>query len=305
MTVAEYLCRWISEDELHVRTSTHQARTLVVTRHLIPGFSGIELEDLTAAQCQAYADDKLRGGRADGCGGLSVVSVQKHISILRQALGDAVRLGLLPSNPAQYVRLPRQKEAPERMVFLTAEQARDLIAAFDGSWLRLPVILALYYGLRRSEVLGLQWSAIDFAANTLTVQHTVVHTMTVIAEDAVKSASSRRTFELLPEVRGELLALCPSSARGYVFRRADGSPCRPDCLTRSFTRILERAGLPPMRFHDLRHSTASILFDRGWSLQDVKEWLGHSDIETTSNIYLHYSRGRKVLLARSLEGMLL
>ena len=90
----------------------------------------------------------------------------------------------------------------------------------------------------------------------------------------------------------------------YLFCNEDGSVWRPDSLTKTFQRQLAHLGLPRMRFHDLRHSTASMLFDRGWSLEDVKNWLGHSDIETTSNIYLHYGRQRKVLLANNLSGML-
>ena len=84
----------------------------------------------------------------------------------------------------------------------------------------------------------------------------------------------------------------------------DGRLFRPDYVTRGFQRALRSHGLPSMRFHDLRHSTASILFDKGWQLEDVKNWLGHADIETTSNIYLHYGRCRKIMLAEGMKDML-
>ena len=90
----------------------------------------------------------------------------------------------------------------------------------------------------------------------------------------------------------------------YIFKNPNGMPYRPDSLTRSFKRALERHGLPQMRYHDLRHSTASILVDKGWDINDIKEWLGHSDISTTANIYAHISHRRKVSLAKSLEGSL-
>lgn len=90
---------------------------------------------------------------------------------------------------------------------------------------------------------------------------------------------------------------------GYLFRDEKGRVMRPDCLTRGFQRVLKAHHLPNMRFHDLRHSTASILFDKGWSEKDIQEWLGHSDIETTLNIYVHYSRDRKILSAEKLKGM--
>ena len=84
---------------------------------------------------------------------------------------------------------------------------------------------------------------------------------------------------------------------GYILTRGNGKPLRPDCLTRSFQRRLKKMGLPKMRFHDLRHSTASILFDSGMPLEEVKNWLRHSDIETTSNIYLHYGKARRKLVS--------
>ena len=90
----------------------------------------------------------------------------------------------------------------------------------------------------------------------------------------------------------------------YIFKNPNGMPYRPDSLTRSFKRALARHGLPDMRYHDLRHSTASILVDKGWDINDIKEWLGHADISTTANIYAHISHRKKVSLAKSLNGSL-
>lgn len=307
MLLSEWFKSWLATNQLFVRASTFEARVIYVTRHLIPGFpSDLLLEELTPAMCQAYAMSKLKAGRADGLGPLSLVSVRKHVSILKQCLDDAVRLGLIRDNPARYIKLPRNMEKPERYVMLSALEAQALLYCFEDSSIFPAVVLALYYGLRRSEVLGLKWSSIDFDRGTLTVRHTVTHTSTIHAEDLTKSAAGLRTFQLLPEVADLLRPLwVPKNGLGYVLHRSDGSPLRPDSLTRTFSRTLARCGLPHMRFHDLRHSTASILFDRGWSLEDVREWLGHADIETTSNIYLHYSRSRKVLMAHDLVGLLL
>lgn len=307
MTASEYLRAWLTEQELFCQLSTWEALTVYIDKHLAPYFSGVELSDVTPTLCQQYAREKLRNGRADGKGGLSLVSVRKHVSILKRALGDAALQGLIQTNPAQFVRLPRSKTAvAQRTVFLTAQEAQNVLGAFRGHVIYPAVVLALYYGLRRSEVLGLRWQAVDFEANTISIRHTVVKNLTTEAKDTTKTETSRRTFQLLPEVKEMLLELNIEPQRGgYILARADGSPMRPDSLTRTFQRVLKCHGLPTMRFHDLRHSTASILFDRGWSLEDVKNWLGHSDIETTSNIYLHYSRDRKILLAHDLAGMLI
>lgn len=309
MNIRDYLTEWLSLQETNLQRSTYEALCVYFTRHIIPYFDalGVELEELKPIQVQRYAQYKLKSGRLDGKeGGLALVSVKKHISVLKQALTDAVMFGYISSNPADHVRLPRRHQAKaDRTVFLTADDAQRLIFALRGPKLLPLVTLTLLYGLRRSEALGLRWEAIDFKRNTLTINHTVVKNLTIEAKDSTKTASSMRTYQLLPDVREMLDELYRQRRQGavYLFEREDGTPMRPDSVTRSFQRALARAGLPKMRFHDLRHSTASILFDRGWELEDVKNWLGHSDIETTSNIYLHYSRDRRVMLGKDLVGM--
>ena len=165
-------------------------------------------------------------------------------------------------------------------------------------------------------VLQLGGKAVDFDANTITINHTVVGGTRIIAKDDTKTYCSKRTYELLPEIKALLLQLREQQKdykkrlgsgyhnNDYIFKNPNGMPYRPDSLTRSFKRALERHGLPQMRYHDIRHSTASILVDKGWDINDVKEWLGHSDISTTANIYAHISHRRKVSLAKSLEGSL-
>ena len=307
MTARDFLREWLAGLEGCLQRSTWEAMTVYVEKHLLPYFGAYALQDITPALCQRYVSEKLRNGRADGKGGLSAVSVRKHISVLKQAMNFAVCTGQVPYNPVSCVRMPRRRgTVAHRTVFLTSEEAVAVLTALRTSPLYPVVAITLYYGLRRSEVLGLRWQSVDFRRNTLTIEHTVVKNITTEAKDATKTQSSRRTFALLPEIR-EMLAELKKTAQGgvYVFTRENGHPLRPDCLTRGFQRALRRAGLPVMRFHDLRHSTASILFERGWALEDVKNGLGHADIETTSNIYLHYSQSRKVLLAEGLEGMLI
>lgn len=306
MKASRYFTEWQEKREPLLKRSTYEAESIYITRHIAPYFEGKELEELRAPHIHSYAMEKLRAGRRDGKGGLSLVSVKKHLSVIRHALRDAVLLGYIDSNPADNVRLKRRKTAlTPRTVFLTTSDAQVLLDGVRGSEIAPAVILALYYGLRRSEVLGLRWSAIDFERNTLTVCHTVVKNLTIEASDTTKSETSRRTFELLPEVKTMLEGIRSDHGgeSSYILHRANGEPMRPDTLTRTFKRELSRIGLPPMRFHDLRHSTATLLMERGWSLEDVKNWLGHADIETTSNIYIHYSRQKKVMLAGNLSGM--
>ena len=306
-TVNEYLSEWLVTQELALRRSTYESVEIYITRHLMPHFAGKDLADLKAIDIQNYAKTKLTNGRLDRKpGGLSLVSVRKHISVFKQALNDAVLRGYIPINPASVIRLPRNRhKLSARAVLLTAEDAQRVIAAFAGHNLQPAVVLTLYYGLRRSEVLGLKWSAVDFQKDTITIRHTVVKNRTIVANDTTKTESSHRTYQMIPEVKEQLLRLYQDRPCGseYINVWPDGRLMRPDYVTRGFQRVLRSHGLPVMRFHDLRHSTASILFDRGWSLEDVKNWLGHADLETTSNIYLHYNQNRKVLLAGSLAGI--
>lgn len=308
MTVAQYLSEWLEAQELCIQRSTYESLTVYFNRHLIPYFEAlnIELADLKAKHVQAYAKQKLKSGRLDGKqGGLSLVSVRKHISVLKQALNDAVLAEYIPNNPVNFVKLPKQKsKLTERVVLMKSEDAQKIINAFVGHPLYALVVIGLYYGLRKSELLGLRWRAIDFEKDTLTINHTVVKSLTIECKDSTKTESSRRTFRLFPEIKAMLLQMrqnCSASDE-YVFHRADGSPLRPDSTLRSFQRVLRKNGFPIMRLHDLRHSTASILFDKGMSLEDVKNWLGHADIETTSNIYVHYRQERQILVADSLAG---
>ena len=309
MLLVEYLAQWLESIKPMLRPVTYEAYTVYINRHMIPYFTpyAYSLETITPMQIQQYVGTKLQGGRLDGHkGGLSVVSVRKHLNILRQSLDDAIRYGYIQSNPAKFVRLPRNRGTlSKRCVFLSSDEALKVLESLEKYHeIHLAVMLALFYGLRRSEVLGLQWKDIDFRNNSISICHTVVKGLTIHECNETKTLGSTAVYQLMPEVKKALTLQRLETKKHksiYVFSRVDGTVMRPDCLTRTFQRCLKRHGFEKMRFHDLRHSTASILFDRGWSLEDVKQWLRHSDIETTSNIYTHYNNSRKMLIAKDIS----
>lgn len=306
MKVSTYFFEWLAMKRPDLERSTYEAYIIYITRHIAPYFDalGKELEALKPLDIKAYVTYKRTDGRKDGKpGGLAAISVRKHLNILKQAFREAVLVEIIPASPAEPVRLPRIPERTEPAHPVTTEDARAILAAMEGTNLYPVVLVTLYYGLRRSEVLGLRWSAVDFSENTIAIRHTVVKNLTIEAADQTKTPSSRRTFPMLPEVRAVLSELPHGNRDGYLFTRANGEPMRPDTLTRSFQRALRRAGIPRMRFHDLRHATATILFDRGWSVPDVQHWLGHADIDTTMNIYVAYSRTRPLALGGTLCGL--
>ena len=319
--MVDYLKMWKALQTKEVAETTYDGYHTYIDRHLIPYFENLNLniQDIRAGHILDYVNYLSRdGGRKDNkMGGQSATSIRKIISILRKVFDYAVLYGDIKINPALQVPLPkRTNHKDDRQVFLTAEDAQKMLDAFKNEEIGPIVYVTLYYGLRKSEALGLRWQAIDFDANTITINHTVVGGTRIIAKDDTKTYCSKRTYELLPEIKTLLLQLREQQKdykkrlgsgyhnNDYIFKNPNGMPYRPDSLTRSFKRALERHGLPQMRYHDLRHSTASILVDKGWDINDIKEWLGHSDISTTANIYAHISHRRKVSLAKSLEGSL-
>lgn len=319
MLFTDYLKWWQLSQENKVEKSTYESYITYFDVHIIPYFEPMKMmiQDIKPIHIHQMMEYKLTQGRADGKpGGLSREMVKKIVGLTRRVLDTAVLLGDIPTNPAARIQLPREKEKgnrEEKIVYLTESEAQEVINAFSGEPLEAMVYITLYYGLRRSEILGLQWSAIDFEKDTMAIRHVVVKSRTVEAKDTTKSYNSRRSFKLLPEVKELLLNLKHEQEmlrefygntyieNDYVFKYDNGKPYLPDYVTRKFQKVLAAHGLRKMRFHDLRHTTASVLFDKGWDVNEIREWLGHADIETTANIYTHLSHVKAIALAKNME----
>ena len=309
---SDYIRLWLEQIARTVDPVTMQGYQVTADGHILPYFDEKKtaLADIDYKTLQQYIDLKHTSGRLDGKGGLSPKSIRAHKNIISQALDMAVKNKLIPSNPCQFVILPPLVRYES--TFYNETQIKNLFAALkDDPVLPLVKITALY-GLRRSELLGLQWDSIDFEAKTMTIRHTVAKVTEVIAKDKTKNASSRRTFPLTAEAL-EIFkeAKCQEEqnriafGRGYqenyyVFKWADGRPYSPDYISHRFNDLLKKHNLPHIRFHELRHSCASMLIGMGWTLKDVQEWLGHADIQMTANIYSHLDIARKANIAASL-----
>lgn len=173
--------------------------------------------------------------------------------------------------------------------------------------------MTVLYGLRRSEALGLKWDSVDFENKTVTIKHTVVRFSDVIEKDRTKTASSYRTYPLPEEIEQIFLQQREKEKLGrktygelyeendYIFKWDYGRMYNPDFITRKFSKLLKANDLPHIRFHDLRHSCASLLISKGFTLKDIQEWLGHADIETTANIYAHLDQERKNKIMASIS----
>ena len=314
----QYMKEWLENKKSTVELSTWEGYQTYVEKHIIPYFKpmNLKLEDLTPSHFMDYNHFKFTKGRINGTGGLSIASVRAHSVVLKAALSEAVLKGLISRNPAQ-VPLPKKdtsaEDALEKVTFLSVEEANQLLKAFKGHRLQPMIYIALYYGLRRSEILGLKWEAVDFDKNRLYIQSTVVRNRTTVYKDRTKSKSSRRSFELIPDVREVLLKRKREQEKNrkffgneyfesdYVFTWDDGTTYQPDYITLTFRRELKKKGIPHMRFHDLRHSCASMLYEMGWSLKEIQEWLGHSNVKITGDIYVHIDKLRSQNMAHGLN----
>ena len=295
---------------------TYQGYELLANSHILPCFdvSGVKIQDVTLNILQAYIDEKHASGRIDGKGGLSPASIRRHKNILHQTMEEAVKNGLLLANPCTGLILPKSERFEAN--YYTAEQLQRLFDTIQDEPIYPLVKITALYGLRRSELLGLKWDSIDFERKTLTIRHTVSKVTTVVEKDKTKTASSYRSFPLVPEAeeifrtakqaeqRNRRLFGRDYQSNDYVFKWDDGHSFPPDYVSRKFTALLKKNDLPPIRFHELRRRCASLLLSSGFGLKDVQEWLGHADIKMTANIYGHLDIKRKQNIADQLAGAL-
>lgn len=312
----DYVEQWLIRKKPHVELSTWEGYNIYATKHIIPYFKPLALKpcDVKPMHIKQYYLDKSRFGRMDGkSGGLSLPSLKKHALVIKSVLDDAALDELVSKNSAVGVKIPAKPAvADSKRTFLSADEANLVLKAFVGHPLEPMVYLTLYYGLRRSEALGLKWGAIDFQNKTMVIKHTVVKNVTVVAKDKTKTDTSRHVFMLTDDAIKMLNVVKEKQIKmqmyygdqykqsDYIFTWEDGKLFLPDYITKSFQKVLAAHKIPAMRFHDLRHSTASILHDIGWDIKDIQEWLRHASVETTADIYTHISEARKKKLTDNL-----
>lgn len=292
MMYSDYILFWLDNHKYNIRKSTYEGYRRTIKRHIIPYFKEI---GVTVEQVEPHHIKKLYAMLMDE--GLSANTVKHCHANIRKSLADLVFEGVLPFNAADRVKLPRIEKY--HASYYTAEQLKELLRIAKGTNAETAVMLASYYGLRRSEICGLKWDAIDFEHKTIEIKSTAVRVTTVIREDNTKSDSSHRILTLIPEVEQHLKELQAKQAEdkefygntyietAYVLRWDNGEPYLPDYISSQFAKLLKDNNMPHIRFHDLRHSFASALLAEGVSMKAVQELLGHSDFSTTANIYSH------------------
>lgn len=307
----DFLLKWLRVAKSTVKLTTYASYEMMATRIIIPYFEtlNIKLKELTTEDIQDFYSAQLER--------VSANTVIHYHAVIHRALKYAVKIKTIQSNPAVNVERPRK----EKFIgsFYDKKEINTLFDIIQGHPLEVAIKLAAFYGLRREEIIGLKWTAIDFENNTLTIQHTVTECNLdgkhiEVASDTAKTDSSLRTMPLVTNFREMLLAkkekqehyrkLCGRSYckeyLDYIFVNEMGERWKPRYLSDGFKRILEQNGLRRIRFHDLRHTCASLLLANNVPMKKIQEWLGHSDFSTTANIYAHLDYQSKISSAEAM-----
>ena len=312
MLFADYLLEWLEIAKGRLAVATYSSYAAMIKKPIGPYFRqrNLTLRELEARHLQMFYSEMFRKVKPN--------TVIHYHAIIHSALKYAVKTDMLVQNVADKVDRPKKNSF--QPVFLSAEEMQKMFEALRGTKLELPVLVAAFYGFRRGEVLGLKWDAIDFERGTISVIRTVTTItldgkQTEIEQQSAKTKSSLRTLPLIGSFREYFLQVkeaqelnkqvCGNCYNheydGFVFVDELGERMRANYLTSAFPKFLEDHGLRRMRFHDLRHSCASLLLANGVPLKHIQEWLGHSDFTTTANIYAHLDYKSKITSAQAME----
>ncbi len=299
MTVGQLGSKWLEAARHRVGAKTFQRYESIVKLYITPALGSLRAEGMRPANVEAALAGWISGGRNDRERGQLAPRTVKHIvDTLRTICRWGVRMSILRRNPVDAVEPPKVERGEMRA--LDPSGVGELLSAARGSDLEQPIAVAVGTGLRRGELLGLRWGDVDLDAARLTVRRSVETVDGVTRTKPPKTARSARSIALPPFVvdvlrrrhaeqleRRLLLGLGRNDGDGWVFTRADETPWEPGAFSLAFARLVKRAKLRHIRFHDLRHSFGTLAIESGVDLKTVSAALGHSTIAMTANTYVH------------------
>ena len=315
LLLSQHVAQWLEANRPNIAVTTYDQYFNILTNHIRPYFDSkkITVSKLTAGDLEDYYSYKVKKG-------LSPNSVIKHHAMIRTALQWAVKHRYIRENVADFAEKPSHVRYRGAEPY-TVQEIANLLQLTASEPIAVPIFLASFYGLRRSELLGLRWSAIDFQQGTITSSTTVVkekhngEIKAIVRENTTKSDTSMRTLPLcqytyqyfmnLQQHQAYQRDLCGAcyDQRFLDFVCVDqmGTLIQPDYVSQKFQQILSKYGLRRIRFHDLRHSCATIMLYLNYSLKDIQTWLGHSNYNFTADTYIHSGTGVHEQMAQSLS----
>lgn len=301
LTLGRFLKQeWLPAMKFAMRASTWESYATNVEKQIVPSIGAIALQRLTPGRLNAFYGELLENGRRDGRGGLSPKTVRNIHIILHRALSDAVRWNLISRNVAGMANPPTLAYGPgTAMNTWSAEELRRFLDHVSADRLYAVYVLAASTGMRRGEVLGLRWKDLNFEASRLSIRQTLLSVNNEVRLSTPKTARGRRsvaldsmTLAVLRAHRSRQLEERLAHGADYedldlVFARADGRPVHPETVSQAFERRVRSAGLPRIRFHDLRHTHATLALAAGVHPKVVSERLGHATVAFTMDVYSH------------------
>lgn len=310
---SDFMCSWLDMERPNLEATTYSAYYGNIHTNIVPYFKkrNIMLQDTKPGDIQGFY---IFLSKERGVGANTII---RHHANIRKALQYALRIDLINQNPADKVQRPKVHKFIGG--YYDIEELNKLFEVVKGKQIEFAVIMAAFYGLRRSEIIGLRWSAIDFANKAISIGHTVTEAYldgkcTIIAKDRPKTTASFRSLPLIPDVENMLLRikaeqeefniLCGKSYNKiyeeYIYLDKLGERVKPGFVSENFKRMLSNNNLRHIRFHDLRHSCASLLLANGVSMKGIQEWLGHGNFLTTANTYAHLDFKSKLSSANAI-----
>ena len=312
---SDFLLYWLNIIKNSVEITTYSGYCSKIKQVIIPYFEknypNLLLKDITPKHIQDFYSYKMDVQK------VSANTIIHYHANIRKALEYAFKNDIINYNPADRVQRPKKNKFTGNMY--DSKELDQLFKIVKGEKIELAIILGSFYGLRRSEIVGLKWDAIDFDKKTITISHTVSQCVVdgkyqIVHKDRAKTKSSHRALPLVKPFEEILIRLkkeqeiskriCGNSYckdfDGYIYVDQVGNLIKPEYITSHFKLILKKNDLRLIRFHDLRHSCASLLYANGVSMKEIQEWLGHSQLSTTSDIYTHLDFKSKISSANAI-----
>jgi integrase len=293
---AEFAGGFLKAKKGEVKASTLDDYKRVIKNHLVPFFGKKHLSQITPSVVQGFILS-LEGA------GMSAAMRAKVLRYLKVLMRHAVRMELVGRDPCQAVTAPRVEAKEQR--FLSAEEAERLITAAEG-YMKPLLAVACYAGLRQGEILALTWEDVNLKSSTVRVRRTYHYTHGFTSP---KTAASRRTVPIIPTLKAMLedhyLSCGRPTTESLVFRNEAGKPIdRRNLVNRGLDRALKRAGIPPLRFHDLRHTFAALSIEAAVDPKTLQAMMGHASIKVSLDIYGHLYTAAFDRASKSLEAVI-
>lgn len=303
----DFMRQWLINRKHAIEQTTYEGYLSIFEKHVCPFFEPkkLKVRDVTPSHIQQYITHTIEK--------VSANSIKRHLANISTCMDAAIRHNIISFNPVKRVELPKV-QAYNRPTPYNERQIAKLLEISANDPLEIIIFLAIFYGLRKGEIIGLKWQAVDFENMTISICHTVTQGRNAeIRKNSAKTTSSNVPMPLTKMIAKRLQEWKQEQAQhknlqpndyideGYIFTKLDGSLIKPHYVSQHFKLLLKKHNMPHIRFHDLRHSSAEYVKSIGFDIKDVQGWLRHADLATTSRFYLKSDMLAKRNIAENLD----